>query len=657
MKYRPSRAPENGFRSLAILALWFATMVRAATPSPREVTALEPLSDAGFWTFTRHGGDGRMTPRQDPAGDYLEFESADGKGMAATLSSPPLRVEAGREYRVTMEIKTEDLIPVDPHAPPFDSRMTGGAYFLFRDLADRPASFFPSRGTTAPSNTGWKEVVHPIKTPTTAGTAQVFLVYAGYGDWSGGHPRISGRARGRLCIRNVRVIAGRKIPVLPAAVHVSDPVIQAGIDTAAACLHNASLNGRFEVSDGYTLSGNIVPDLSFGLFGARRAGHAEYVRLFAEYWRRLATQFDAAGRLKSQRVMSQVFFPLGVDEIFSFTGDTGFLSDLLPVADRSLAHVAARADEDGLARLVESGKWRIGEGADWVDWYPQRMEGKTLMFHQWYAHALRRMAALHEEFAGGIGDAGKAREYRARADRIESSLRRLYWRGDHFVTNIDYQGKVADENWCDDQVWAIQWGVATPGQTASIWGWMNADPMRYEGVPMSWAAFDGPQHGRLSWFGRQGAGDILARYKSGQDVRAMELLLRISTIFARDRNIYEAYDMAGNLAHGSAGWGNYTEHIGGYFWSVVGGPFGIDFDRDGSASATVRPRFPSAWTGADAAIVVRGSRIKVVYTNGPGARQLSLEGDQQPQSIRVVTPDGKSRTLEVGPGKTQRVRY
>jgi hypothetical protein len=285
------------------------------------------------------------------------------------------------------------------------------------------------------------------------------------------------------------------------------------------------------------------------------------------------------------------------------------------------------------------------------------MEGKTLMFHLWYARALRRMASLHAEFAGDFGNAATATEYRDRADRVEESLRRLYWKGDHFVTNIDFQGKVADGTWCDDQVWAIAWGVATAEQAGRIWDWMNSDPARYEGVPMSWAAFDGPAHGRSSWFGRLGAGDILARFRSGQDRRAMELLHRISTIFARDRNIHEAYDMAGNLVQGSAGWGNYTEHAGGYYWSVVGGPFGIDFDPQDGALATVRPRFPSSWTQADAVFVVRGSHLRLTYTADRWTRKLTLEGEGEPRAIRVITPDGKIRILTLGPGKPKTVKY
>lgn len=633
--------------SLAFFMTFALPSVLLSSPAaPPAMVNLAPLSDLNFWTFTKHLGEGKATRRQDPGGDFMELEAAGEAGMAATLSSIPLKVEAGHTYNVRMEIRTEGLHSID-------GKMVGGVYFLYRDMAGNPGSFYPSQGLLAPSDTPWKEMTQTIKTPTTAGSAQLFLVYSGYGTWAGGHPRVTGRAKGRFCVRNVRVSLGDATAVRPATIHVSDPVIQAGIETAAACLHNASLNGRFEVSDGYSISGNIVPDLSFGLFGVRRVGHPEYMAMFQAYWKRLGTQFSNEGRLASQRVMGQVFFPLGVDEIFGFTGDQAFLREQLPLADRSLDYLAGKADGDGLVRLVEYGKWSIGEGADWVDWYPTRMEGKTLMFHQWYAQALKRMAALHEEFAGGIGSLKQAEKYRARAGLVEQSLRRLYWRGDHFIPNIDYQGKPAEEKWCDDQVWAIKWGVATPEQTQKIWEWINADPARLEGVPMAWAAFDKPQHGRLSWFGRQGAGDILARYGCGQDDRAMQLLQRISTLFARDKNIYEAYDMAGNLAHGTSGWGNYTEHIGGYLWSVIEGPFGIELTKDAQADATIQPRFPASWTNADAVIYLRGSRLKISYSCGAAGRALSLWGEGEPRAIRIKPPVGNARIVKVGSGRSE----
>ena len=161
----------------------------------------------------------------------------------------------------------------------------------------------------------------------------------------------------------------------------------------------------------------------------------------------------------------------------------------------------------------------------------------------------------------------------------------------------------------------------------------------------------------VSWFGRQGAGDILARYASGQEERALELLQRISFVFARDKNIYEAYDMSGRLAPGTSGWGNYTEHIGGYFWSVIDGPFGMDFTRDAEASATIRPRFPASWSGAEAILYLRGARVKAAYSSGIKGRGLSLQVEGAPRTLRVILPAGKVRIVKVTPGNPRTVKF
>jgi hypothetical protein len=530
----------------------------------------------------------------------------------------------------------------------------GGPYFYFTDRLGHPAGWYPvvalfvgPSAYMAAENSDWTTVTHLIKTPTTAGQARLFLTYAGYGTWQGGHPRTTGRASGKLWIRHLDIKMGGSVAALPPTIHVSDSLLQKGIETASECLHNASLSGQFIVSDGYTISGNIVPDLSFGLFGVRRLAHPAYMAMMKEHWQRTAQTVDQQGRVTSQRVMSQVLFPLGVDEIFSFTGDETFLKNYLPVADRALQYVIKRGDANGLSRLVEYGQWRMGEGADWVDWYPTRMEGKTLMFHLWYVRALRRLAALHEEFSSaGIGQLKSAHLYRTMADKVEQSLRRLYWRDDHFIPNIDFSGKPAEEKWLDDQVWAIRLGAADARQTNAIWQWMNRDPHNYEGVPMRWAGFDGPQHGPLSWFGRNGAGDILARYYSGDSRRGYELLTRISALFARDRNIYEAYDMQGNLGIGTNGWGNYTEHSGGYIWTVIEGPFGINFESDNKALATIKPSFPASWSHASAILYVRGSRLGIHYAAG-SPHHLMLVTDGKSRMIRLILPDGQERIVEV----------
>lgn len=626
--------------------------------------------------FRRYGGKGKKIFHRHPMGDYLEVFSHDSSGLAATLISERFPVEAQGRYKLSMEIKTENLLPIT-------ARMTAHAYLYFNDKNGNPGGWFPSVDYNpnelpipiqspylAPTNTDWIKVTQEIRCPTTAGDAIICIVYAGFGNWKDGHPRTSGRAKGRLMIRNVKLTPSEFDSILPSTIHISDSKFQTAINIATNSIHNSSIQGWFVVSDGYTISGNIVPDLSFGLFGVRRLGHLYYMDLMKAKWNRLASELTPEGKLTSQRVMGQVFFVIGVDEIFSFTGDQAFLKQFLPLADLSLEYIASKADENGLARLVNSGEWRIGEGTDWVDWYPVRMEGKTLMFHLWYIYALRRMANLHEEFPSvpsqKLPVPHVVELYRKRADQIVESIRRYYWQKDHFIPNIDYQGKPVDQIWCDDQIWAIKWKIATEDQTKAIWEWINANPHKYEGVPMTWAAFAGhknrksdvfgykniPWHGDQSWYGRHGVGDVLARYQCGNATRALELLQRITEIYNRDKNIYEAFDMDGNVVKGTDGWGNYTEHAGGYIWSILEGPFGVNFESDSQAVASITLRFPATWTSSEAIFYLRGSKIKINYTNSKD-HILTITGEGKDMIIRINFPDGTIKLIKISAEKPE----
>jgi hypothetical protein len=203
----------------------------------------------------------------------------------------------------------------------------------------------------------------------------------------------------------------------------------------------------------------------------------------------------------------------------------------------------------------------------------------------------------------------------------------------------------------DDQVWAIRFGIATPEQAGKIWAWVDRRPQELEGVPTAWAAFDGPEHGTKSWFGRTGAGDILARYRSGNPARGLALLKRISEVFARDRNVYEAYKMDGSVVPGTLGWGNYTEHCGGFIMALIGGPFGLDFDSDHEAVATFAPQFPKEWTSAQAEVYVRGTRLKVEYARTGAKATVTLSGEAgAEQPIRVVLRRGGTQLVRIGAG-------
>lgn len=529
-------------RSYFSLILVFAFVTKAYPSGSSATNVLRPFSDTTFWKFHKYMGNGTMTIGTENGTDVLEFSSAGENGMAASYISALMPIEAGYEYIVTMDIRTENLIPED-------AKIAGAPYFIFSDKNGHPAGWYPIADLRPgppcyipPQNTDWITVKHLIKTPTNACVAQLVLAYAAFETWNaknharykemsndpsltsgeqekqninaekniiltcafereGMDLRNNGQAHGKLWVRNMRVERGGLVPVFQSSIHVPDKAIQQSIDIAGNCLHNSQLSGQFKVSSGYITSGNIVPDLAFGLFGVRRLDNPDYINTMCKYWKLTAAEMNQEGCITSQRVMSQLFFPLGVDEIFSFTGDLDYLAENLPLAEKAIHYVTKHEDSNGLVRLVEYGQWHISEGADWVDWYPTRMEGKTIMFQIWYIQVLRRLAKLNEEFENTvingrkIGSAEKANYYFKLADKVEQSVRKLYWKKDYFVTNIDFGGKTADEIWLDNQVWAIKYGVATKEQTLKIWSLIDADQMKYEGIPMRWAAFEGPIHG------------------------------------------------------------------------------------------------------------------------------------------------------------------
>lgn len=55
--------------------------------------------------------------------------------------------------------------------------------------------------------------------------------------------------------------------------------------------------------------------------------------------------------------------------------------------------------------------------------------------------------------------------------------------------------------------------------------------------------------------------------------------------FVTSGNVYESYTMSGAMG-GDPG-SNYLEHCGGYSWAVAEGLFGVDFNSDSDAAATI----------------------------------------------------------------------
>jgi len=119
----------------------------------------------------------------------------------------------------------------------------------------------------------------------------------------------------------------------------------------------------------------------------------------------------------------------------------------------------------------------VGGGADWVDWYRTRLDGRSFQFHVWLVKCLQRFAAIHSEFTASFGNGTLASEYMARAEVLLVTLR-AQWAGDHWVTNPDY----ADEGeWYDDTVWSIYHGLASEQQTATLWAGIDRNTSFNEG--------------------------------------------------------------------------------------------------------------------------------------------------------------------------------
>ena len=106
--------------------------------------------------------------------------------------------------------------------------------------------------------------------------------------------------------------------------------------------------------------------------------------------------------------------------------------------------------------------------------------------------------------------------------------------------------------WTDDQVWSLYFNVTTePTHAAALWQYLESTPkdgLAVEGVPCRWTNISSSGRLSWSWFGRLGAGDILARFRWGKLPSAHRLMAKTAKVFAESGNIYESYNMSGGRA-------------------------------------------------------------------------------------------------------------
>jgi len=178
-------------------------------------------------------------------------------------------------------------------------------------------------------------------------------------------------------------------------------------------------------------------------------------------------------------------------------------------------------------------------------------------------------------------------------------LSTLFWNGKSYYDNLNFNGRKVANFWMDSQVWPIAYGFASKEQAAAIFSRIDAEPGYFEGTPTRWCPSipesaarelahqypDMPREPHLrpySWFGRLGAGDIIARFATGQHPRGFKLLDRYCQLVVKYGTCMECLDMDGNIQEGTQGGRDYLEHAGGLLLAGGRGLWGIDDTVDGT---------------------------------------------------------------------------
>ena len=269
--------------------------------------------------------------------------------------------------------------------------------------------WYPGLGEHELENTGTTFVKRTLSfaPPTTSKYSMLHLTFAAHTQAYAPDRIHGGSARGKVEIRNVKIVqtASKQGPP-PVQIRVPDSdgssKLSAAIEMVNSCFHNSALTGNFTVGSDYVISGNLSPDLGFGIFGVRRMGSKAQMALYTSQFDpsnpKGQVALDANGMVMRQRVQAQTFWPLGIDQSFSHSGNLTYLEKMLPLVDRSLEWCASRYDQDGLFHCnpdpAKGGEGSDcgGPGMDWVDWSPSRASGKTFTFELWHAFTLKRIA-------------------------------------------------------------------------------------------------------------------------------------------------------------------------------------------------------------------------------------------------------------------------
>lgn len=275
------------------MALFLAQLGVAALP---DLCHLHPLPAVQIWAGN---GTGTASAAASGAGcASLHFAST--TGMAAEFHVGSATVKPLKYYEISMELKTSNLLPTPliPHCVEVSRQrlgtgldnqtscsgayLTGAPYVSYIDGQGRKDGWFPAYGTHATPTADWHNVSLRFAPPTTAVQADIHIAFGAHEYAYKPQRMTGGSATGKAWVRNIKIVESPSPPavVLPAtfSIPASEKNLSNAIQLAAKCLHNSQISGNFTVGSDYVISGNLSPDLAFGLLGTRRLAHGSYMK-------------------------------------------------------------------------------------------------------------------------------------------------------------------------------------------------------------------------------------------------------------------------------------------------------------------------------------------------------------------------------------------
>ncbi len=364
--------------------------------------------------------------------------------------------------------------------------------------------------------------------------------------------------------------------------------------------------------------------------GALASRPYDAARAFRGHLARIMCTLDDQGRSHfgynqtGQWVDDNLHTILGTHFYLLHSGDLAFVREHLPAMERMLDYFIKRRGAQGLFKLD-------GVGAHWY-YDAIATSGVNGYYNAFFCKAAQDLAEMEE----AAGDAKKAQEYRSLAESLKAAYNRVLWReglpgGPRYVDWIDAQGNEV-AYFCDLCQWpAIAVGIASPEQARKIVATADARikelekehgyrgyaslsalwPVPKQLNPIGWQTFGMYMNGgsllcQTYW-------EVVGRARAG-DHEGAARRLRLFAQRAREtswagNNSADIRGERGRMESGEP----YLADMVAVTASVIHGVLGINPTWK---SLEVTPHLPAEWKRAEAEILYKGQRHRVVIEGG-----------------------------------------